>query len=319
MKNLGTTREATGRILVVSTEESAIEQTIVVAKAIASQPRLRILEYLTTKVASVTEISGALDMPIATAYLHLSGLENAELVSSQTAPGKRGQKRMYTRIYDSIVFHLPTSPSPHHSQGFTVEMPIGAFVNHSVVPTCGLAGQYATIGIQDDPVSFFDPNRYHAQLVWLSHGYIEYQFPNYIYNKENPTSLQLSMELCSEAAPSADDWPSDISIHVNGVNIGTWTSPADFADKRGLLTPEWWFNSSSQYGLQKFWRVDNDGSYIDGRNVSTVKIDDLSLSSKPHIRVRIGVDDNAVNRGGLNLFGKHFGNYAQDIVMDIRY
>ena len=198
-------------------------------------------------------------------------------------------------------------------------MPVGAFVNHSVVPTCGLTGQHADIGKIDDPVCFFDPNRYHAQLVWFSHGYLDYQFPNYTDKKKNPTSLELSMELCSEAAPSADDWPSDISIHVNGVLIGTWTSPADFGDKRGHLTPDWWPDENSQYGILKFWRVDKDGSYIDGRKVSSVSIDDLSLSSNLHIRVRIGVDDNAVNRGGVNLFGKHFGNHAQDIIMQIDY
>lgn len=313
------TQEATGRTLVVSTEESAIDQAVIVAKAIASHPRLRILEYLSKKVASVTEISNELGMPIATTSLHLSSLEKAELVSSHTAPGKRGQQRIYTRVYESVVFRLPTSPNPFLNQGFTVEMPVGAFVNHSVVPTCGLAGQHADIGKVDDPVCFFDPNRYHAQLVWFSHGYLEYQFPNYTFKKENPTGLELSMELCSEAAPSADEWPSDISIHVNGVNIGTWTSPADFGDKRGRLTPEWWADDSSQYGLLKFWRVDRDGSYIDGRKVSSVNIDDLSLSSNPHIRVRIGVDDNAVNRGGVNLFGTHFGNHAQDIVMNIGY
>lgn len=296
-----------------------IDQSVVVAKAIASHPRLRILEYLSKKAASVTELSKALNMPIATTSLHLTNLEKAELVSSQTAPGKRGQQRIYTRIYESVVFHLPTSPSLYLDQGFTIEMPVGAFVSHSVVPTCGLAGQFAKIGNADDPVSFFDPNRYHAQLVWFSHGHLEYQFPNYIYKKENPTSLQLSMELCSEAAPSADNWPSDISTHVNDVNIGTWRSPADFGDKRGHLTPNWWPDESSQYGTLKFWRVDQDGSYIDGRKVSAVKIDDLSLSSNPHIRVRIGVDDNAVNRGGVNLFGKHFGNHAQDIIMQIDY
>ncbi|MEM7134882.1 MAG: hypothetical protein AAF702_51970 [Chloroflexota bacterium] len=102
------------------------------------------------------------------------------------------------------------------NRGFTFEMPVGAFVNHSVVPTCGLVRQDSYIGSPDTPVSFYDPDRYHAQLVWFSHRHIEYYFSNYLYKEDAPTSLELSLEICSEAASSADDWPSDISIHVNG-------------------------------------------------------------------------------------------------------
>ena len=80
------TQEATGRILVVSTDESAIDQAVIVAKAIASHPRLRILEYLSKKAASVTEISNSLHMPIATTSLHLGNLEKAKLVSSADSP-----------------------------------------------------------------------------------------------------------------------------------------------------------------------------------------------------------------------------------------
>jgi len=68
-------------------------------------------------------------------------------------------------------------------------------------------------------------------------------------------------------------------------------------------------NYFSGLALLKFWHVDQEGSYIDSRKVSAMKIDDLSLSSSPHIRVRIGVDDNAVHHGGVNLFGKNFSNH----------
>ncbi len=313
------TENQMGRILVVSSDHPSDDKLISVAKAIASEPRLRILNYLTHKVASLSEISEQLDMPIATASLHLKSLEESTIISSHTVPGKRGQQRLYTRIYDSIVFHLPENTSRKLQQNFTIQMPIGAFVDHSVVPTCGLAGVNNIIGIMDDPISFYEPQRYHAQLVWFSHGYLEYKFPNHIYKKENPKSIQLSMEICSEAAPSADDWPSDISLYINDIKIGTWTSPADFGDKRGILTPEWWGDWNSQYGWLKFWRVDHEGASIDGRLISDISIDALSLSDKPYITVRIGIDDDAVHRGGLNLFGKQFGNHAQGIVLHVEY
>jgi len=307
----------TGRILVVDTKTNTQEHTIAVAKAIASKPRLRILEYLIPKVASVTEISQALEMPIATATLHLTGLEDAGLVISHTTPGKRGQQRIYTRIYDTIIFNLPESEGKHTQDRFTVKMPVGAFIDQHVVPTCGLAGVDSVIGILDDPVSFYNPDRHYAQLIWFSHGFLEYRFPNPIYGKAAPKSLQLSMEICSEAAPSADDWLSDIFLEINDQRVGIWTSPGDFADKRGNLTPTWWPDWSSQYGWLKVWRVDSKGSFVDGRKISSVTLSDLSLLDQPFISVRIGVDDEAVHKGGLNIFGQKFGNHAQDIIMQI--
>lgn len=188
-----------------------------------------------------------------------------------------------------------------------------------MVPTCGLAGVNRVLGILDDPISFYEPDRFNAQLVWFSHGFLEYQFPNHIYGRDTPTSLQLSMEICSEAAPSAEDWPSDIFLEVNGKRIGIWTSPADFGNKRGILTPDWWPDWSSQYGWLKVWRIDRNGAFIDGRKISEVTIRDLKLPDDPSISVRIGIDDDAEHRGGLNIFGKQFGNHAQDIIMQIDY
>ena len=310
-------KSETGRILVVDTEPNSQEQTIAVAKAIASKPRLRILEYLIPKVASVTEISDALKMPIATATLHLTGLEDAGLVSSQTAPGKRGQQRIYTRRFDTVVFNLPESKQGNAQDRFTIQMPIGAFINQHVVPTCGLAGLDSVIGILDDPVSFYSPDRHYAQLIWLSHGFLEYRFPNPIYGKVIPKSIQLSMEICSEAAPSADSWLSDIFLEINNQRVGIWTSPGDFADKRGNLTPAWWPDWSSQYGWLKVWRVDGKGSFVDGRKISAISISQLILPEQPFISVRIGIDDEAIHKGGLNIFGRQFGNHAQDIIMQI--
>ena len=308
-----------GRILVVGREPEAQAQSIATAKALASQPRVRILEYLMRRVASLSEIARDLNMPVATASLHLSILERAGLLRSQTAPGKRGQQRIYARLYDTVVFNLPAAEDRAQIKHFAIPMPVGAFVRHAVFPTCGLAGAEAVIGRLDDPVLFYDPERYHAQLVWLAHGFLEYHFPNPIYGREPPQSLQLSMEICSEAAPSAHDWLSDIFLEVNGLRVGVWTSPADFADRRGSLTPAWWADWNSQYGWLKVWRVDGQGTVIDGRKISAVTIDELQLPQQPYISVRIGVDDDAVNKGGLNLFGRQFGNHAQDMIMQIDY
>ena len=290
-----------------------------IAKALASKPRINILEYLSNRTASVTEIANFFDMPITTASLHLKKLEEANIVSSWATKGKHGQQRIYTRLYDTIVLNLGKDNSRKNSKRFKTSMPVGAFVHYGVKVPCGLSAVDGLIGRIDDPVSFSEADRYHAQLIWFAHGFLEYRFPNYTYELPEPKSIQFCMELCSEAAPSDEDWPSDISLDINNIRIGTWTSPADFADRRGTLTPVWWDNVNTQYGQLKTWRVDQHGSDIDGVAISSVSIKDLSLPEQPYITVRIGVDDNAMNKGGMNIFGRGFGDYTQDIVMEIRY
>lgn len=306
-----------GRTLIVGNEPSSLDRNIAVAKALASLPRQRILDYLVTRTASLSEIARDLDMPIATTSQHLKSLENSGLVSSHTAPGIRGRQRIFTRLYDIVVLRLSRSSRYDPANQFEIQMPVGAFSNHHVISPCGMAAEDALIGQYDDAISFYDPRRYHAQLVWLSHGYLEYIFPNRAQGQGQAKRLTLSMEICSEAAPSAGEWPSDIYLEINGRRIGEWTSPSDFGDKRGSLTPAWWADWNTQYGLLKVWQVDEQGAYIDGALISDVTISDLNLMDQPSIGVRIGVDDKAQNRGGLNIFGSKFGNHAQDIVMKI--
>lgn len=306
-----------GRTLIVGNDASSLESSIAIAKALASLPRQQILDYLVTRTASLSEIANGLDMPIATASQHLKSLENSGLVSSHTAPGIRGRQRIFTRLYDIVVLQLSRSSRYHPADQIEIHMPVGAFTKHHVVSPCGMATADGTIGEYDDEISFYDPRRFQAQLVWLSHGHLEYIFPNRAYSQSQATSLELSMEICAEAAPAAADWPSDIYLEINGLRIGEWTAPADFNDKRGTWTPLWWADWNTQYGLLKVWQVDEQGSHIDGVRISNVTIRDLSLTAQPAISVRIGVDDKARNRGGLNIFGSKFGNHAQDIIMKI--
>lgn len=307
------------RTYVTADDIVAREQNIAIAKSLASAPRLRILEYLVDKVASLSQIARGLDMPIATASMHLASLEDVGLVSSQTAPGKRGQQRIYSRLYDTVVFRLPEMQSSAEVDYFNIQMPVGAFVDQKAIAPCGMAGADTVIGKLDDPLLFYSPDRFKAQLVWLSHGYLDYRFPNPIYERDYPKSLQLSLEICSEAAPSALAWQSDIFLEINDLRISVWTCPSDFSDRRGNLTPSWWPNWNSQYGLLKVWQVGDEGSSIDGRLVSKVTIADLKLRERPYIAIRIGVDDHAENRGGMNIFGRAFGNHPQDIVLQIDY
>jgi predicted transcriptional regulator len=289
-----------------------------VFKALASERRLQILSYLTNRNSSVIEIAAALDMPNSTATMHINILAKAGLVRTELTPASRGLQKVCYRICDRLLIHMPMLATTNKNV-IDIEMPIGAYVDCKVSPTCGLAGESGVIGEFDDPKHFYDPERIYAQLLWFRAGYVEYRFPKRLPHQVILESLQVSLEIGSEAPLHSDDWPSDIMMWINGVEIGTWTSPADFADMRGVLTPDWWEEWSSQYGLLKMWKVTPQGSFIDGMQVSDVTLDEIKIANNEFITVRIGVKSDAVNVGGLNIFGKQFGNYPQDILMRLTY
>ena len=61
------------------------------------------------------------------------------------------------------------------------------------------------------------------------------------------------------------------------------------------------------------------GSFVDGERLSDVKLADLDVPGRRTVTVRIGVKDAARNRGGINIFGRVFGNHPQDILLNLRY
>ncbi|MDZ4768848.1 MAG: helix-turn-helix domain-containing protein [Chloroflexota bacterium] len=287
-------------------------------KGLASAPRLEILRYLGSHTVSVGEIAEALDMPASTAALHITQLEKAGLIKTDFQPASRGVKKVCVRVYDEVVIALPSSERTREEYS-DISMPIGSYVDAEVVPMCGLASATGIIGVMDDPETFFDPARIEAQLLWFRQGYVEYRFPNRLPTGAILESIQVSMEICSEAPLHNHDWRSDVTMWMNGIEIGTWTSPGDFGGERGFITPTWWEEWNSQYGLLKVWKVTDDGTYVDGVRVSSVSLDDLALEKERYIRLRLGVKADAPNVGGLNIFGRGFGNYPQDILMRLRY
>jgi predicted transcriptional regulator len=289
-----------------------------VLRALAAANRIKILRLLSDRVASVNDIATALEIPLSTAAVHVQALEEAGLIRTELEPASRGLRKVCARMYDRIVLDLPVAERPRE-EAIELTMPIGAFVDCQVAPTCGLLGESGPIGLLDDPTSFYEPARIGAQLIWFHHGYVEYRFPNRLPPSARPDSLQLSMEVCSEAPLFNPDWPSDITVWVNGVELGSWTSPGDLGGERGRLTPEWWTLRNTQYGLLKVWSVSDRETAVDGVTISPVVVQNLQLPSRPFIAVRIGVKPEAAHVGGINLFGHRFGNYPQDLTLRIAY
>ncbi|MER3482304.1 MAG: ArsR family transcriptional regulator [Meiothermus sp.] len=290
-----------------------------VLQALGSETRLLILSLLSHRAMNVTALTEALGLPHSTVNFNLKQLEEAGLLHVQYMPGTRGQQKLISKRFDEILLKLPGVEIDSSQDIVEVSMPIGNYKRIEVRPTCGLASESKFIGMIDDPRSFYEPEHVFAQILWFRQGFVEYDFPNNVPYGAEASELELSMELCSEAPEYDLDWPSDITLWINEVEIGTWTSPGDFGGERGRLTPDWWSVDQTTYGLLKRWRITPKGSYIDGEKLSPLSLSDLKLGDNNHISVRVGIKEGARNVGGLNLFGRKFGNYPQDILMRIRY
>ncbi len=305
-----------GKVLLLNLSDDS-DTALALLKALSSETRLAILKYLGDRTVNINEIAEALQIAPSSATTHIQILEKADLIRTKVIPATHGLQKLCARTYDDVHIRIEHSRSLHDS--FSITMPIGQYYDFDVYPTCGLANENRLIGLLDSPSSFYEPDHVSAQLLWFGAGYVTYRFPNHLPMGTHAWRLDLSAEICSEAPLHHLNWPSDITLWINGLEVGTWTSPADFGGERGLLTPDWWETKDSQYGMLKVWSVQQDGSFIDGTRISEVQINDLRLSERPFIEVRMGVKPDAFNTGGMNLFGERFGNYPQPIIMKVNF
>lgn len=95
--------------------------------------------------------------------------------------------------------------------------------------------------------------------------------------------------------------------------------PGDLGARRGRLNPPSVQNGSTQYGIWVTWAVDGEGCRVNGELVGDTKIEDLHLMEESFVRVRLGNRPDARYVGGFNLFGRHFGDYDQDLVLTVEY
>ena len=286
-------------------------------KGLSSATRLDILRLLHTKgPMNVNEISAALSLPQSTVATSVQALEEAELIDTKTVKAKKGHQKICAARYDEIIIRFDDAGELPRDETIEVSMPIGLYTSCDVRAPCGLCSSEGVIGLLDVPNFFLDPNRMQAGLLWFGRGYVEYKFPNNakILNEEI-SAVEFSMELSSEVPGTNANWPSDITLWINNVDVGTWTSPGDYGDKRGVYTPRWWKLEGSQYGKLKTWTVSQNGTFIDGIKISDVKLANLDLDNHHSIRMRIGIAEQAKHPGGINIFGRGFGNYDQDIIM----
>ena len=302
------------RVLEVDSESSAA-----LFRVLSSETRVLILSLLSHNPMNVAELTAALDLPHSTVSVNIKQLAQAGLLEVQYVPGTHGTQKLVAKRYDEVLVRLPGVAVEAAQDTVEIRMPIGNYRHVEATPSCGLASHVRYIGMLDDPRSFFEPDHVFAQILWFKSGSVEYAFPNNLPFGSRLTRLDLSAEVCSEAPAYDLDWPSDITLWINDVEIGTWTSPADFGGVPARFLPAWWNTDQTTHGLLKCWSVTPQGSFIDDEPLSDVRVEQVEVPDRTHLSVRLGIKPDARHVGGLNLFGRKFGNHPQDLLMRLHY
>ncbi len=297
-----------------------LEEGLDVFKALGSDIRIRILNQLLENPAmNMNTLAASLGITNGALTSHMKQLEEAGLVQVVVERGGHGNQKLCRVCVDKILVELEAEDLEKEKNVSEIEVKIGHYSDYDVYPTCGIATTEKLIGAVDDPRYFAYPDRVDAGILWFTKGYIEYIIPNLLPVATKIDQITLSLEISSEAPGVNNDWPSDISFFLNDVEIGTWTSPGDYGDVRGIFTPDWWFPNWNQYGLLKLIVINEKGTFVDGLQISDVDIQRFHLDYKSTIRFKMQVSDDAHHVGGLTLFGSGFGNYGQDIRTRISY
>lgn len=291
-----------------------------ICHALSTDLRLSIISQLETETISCLELANRLGYPLSTISTNVKILEEAGLVATELLPAKNGSKKLCSLVYFDLIIQLGYGYLiPKNSNCYITSTPIGNFMDFEVSPSCGYVNDKTDKTNFDDPNEFFDPARMNAQLLWFRKGFVEYRIPINRAEMLEPVGIAFELEICSESPGFNNTWKSDITMWVNGIEIGSWASPADFGGRRGIVTPAFWDLGSTQYGILTKWCISQSQTLVNGEKISDVSINRLNIKDKSYVTMRIGVKENAENVGGINIFGEKFGDFPQNIRMVIDY
>ncbi len=291
-----------------------------IGRALSSPIRLQILSLLNRQQKKMIDIAKELNIQPSSAAFHLQILEEANLIKVENN-GNKGTN--YYSYNDGAFILLQTRDIPKiktQIPPFVISIPIGDYIDAKVDKDCGMANETNQI-MGGSPNNIFIPSRHSAKIIWSSNScYFEYAIPNDYTSNGDLSSISFSLELCSEARGYNPNFPSDITFSINGIEVCTYTSLGDYGDRYGTFTPEWWYTESTKYGVLVNIYINNNGVYLNEKLITKkINLKSLNLDKGNRTSFKIEVKKDAKNIGGINIFGKKFGDFNQDILFMAKY
>ena len=306
-----------------------------IAKALDSEIRIRIIKELLRKNYTINHLARILKMSLSALSFHISLLHQSGIISITQNSHKRGNEKLLSVTPSFIGFDFKdedvAKPRKTITKQFTIPVPIGSYSSCEVTPPCGIYIRGEKRFLTDEPISFYASNRFDAYLLWFASGYVEYKLPflseyrdiegvHQTFDKNSLASITIFLELCSECPAYDNQYESEICFYLNEKKIATYISPGDFGGRQGKESG----NSDYKLELTSFGNavkicIDKTGTYVNGQKNSSVNVDYFNFKSTDLLTFKIESSKDSNYCGGINLFGKGFGDYGKDIEFVISY
>lgn len=288
-----------------------------ICKALSHPLRIKILHQLLKAPRSVGELAKLNGLTNSTVLFHLQILEKATLAICKTKPNKKGKTLVFYINFNEIKIKTSTSANTPEKVE-TQSIGVGNYIYCKPLQYIRFATDERFIVF--DNIDAYNPVRFDAKLICIDNGEICYAFSNAFAQKGTVDKIEFSLELSSESTYFCNDWKSEIIFAVCGVDVAVYLSPGDFGGERGKLTPIWWDDRYSQYGLLVTLEIKTDGVYLNGKKANDkINVSTLPLMQSDKLTFSVRTDKTRKYAGGFNIFGKTFGNYAQDILFKAYY
>lgn len=298
-------------------EPQSKDKVMELSKALSNPVRIDILHQLFESPKSITELAKLNKITNATVIFHLEILEKATLIYSKTMPSKKGKTLIFFINFTQLRLYTSETNS-ESTEVFAQSMAVGNYIDAEFNKYVRIATENESFILENNDV--FDARRTGAQLIGTDNGRFSYAFGNSFAKHYQVEKLEFSLEICSEAPYYRNDWKSEITFGVNGIELTTYLATGDYGGKRGKLNPDWWEDKFTQFGRLVEITITNSGVMLNGEKVAaSPTLGELKISGGNRILFDVYVKKGVKYAGGFNLFGKKFGNHPQDIMLKAYY
>jgi predicted transcriptional regulator len=137
-----------------------------VARALSVPVRIDMIGLLFHKSYSILDLARELHLPASSTGVHVKILEEAGIISTHRKT-MDGINVKVCRLDKVLVHMILRTSTANLNEISTVQIPIGSYTVCEASGRCGLISDTAFIGVEDDPRSFYLPEKNTAQLIWM--------------------------------------------------------------------------------------------------------------------------------------------------------